>query len=45
MLIIAGFALVYPSTVADVIGFGLVIAALAIQYFRRELQPELGRSP
>ncbi len=39
MLIVAGFALVYPSGMADVIGFGLVIAALAMQYFRRELQP------
>jgi TRAP-type uncharacterized transport system fused permease subunit len=39
MLIVAGFALVYPSTVADVIGFGLVIAVLAMQYFRRQLQP------
>ena len=39
MLIVAGVALVYPGRVADAIGFGLVIAALAIQYFRRELQP------
>ena len=39
MLIVAGFALVYPSAVADVIGFGLVITVLAVQYFRRELQP------
>ncbi len=39
MLIVAGFALVYPSAVADVIGFGLVIAVLAMQYFRRQLQP------
>jgi TRAP transporter 4TM/12TM fusion protein len=39
MLLLAGFALVYPSTVADVIGFGLVIAALAMQYFRKELRP------
>jgi len=38
MLIIAGFALVYPSTLADVIGFGGVIAALAMQYFRRQLR-------
>ena len=40
MLIVAGFALVYPGRVADVIGFGLVIAALAMQYFRAEAQPE-----
>jgi TRAP transporter 4TM/12TM fusion protein len=39
MLIVAGFALVYPSSVADVIGFGLLIAALAMQFFRREMQP------
>ncbi|MEJ7667879.1 MAG: TRAP transporter fused permease subunit [Casimicrobiaceae bacterium] len=38
MLLIAGFALVYPSAVADAIGFGLVIAALAMQYFRSDLQ-------
>ena len=35
MLIIAGFALVYPGALADLTGFGLVIAALALQYFRR----------
>ena len=39
MLIVAGFALVYPSTVSDLIGFGLVIAALVLQYFRKTLQP------
>ena len=36
MLIVAGFALVYPSLIADVIGFGLVIAALTMQFLRRE---------
>ncbi|HQS30417.1 TRAP transporter fused permease subunit [Polaromonas sp.] len=41
MLIVAGFALVYPSTIADVIGFGLVIAALTLQYLRKELQPQI----
>ena len=41
MLIVAGFALVYPSTLADVIGFGLVIAALTLQYLRKELPPAL----
>jgi TRAP transporter 4TM/12TM fusion protein len=35
MLIVAGFALVYPSATADVIGVGLVIATLALQYVRR----------
>jgi TRAP-type uncharacterized transport system fused permease subunit len=39
MLLVAGFALVYPGEMADMIGFGLVIAALAKQYFRKELQP------
>jgi TRAP transporter 4TM/12TM fusion protein len=41
MLIVAGFALVYPSTLADVIGFGLVIAALTLQYLRKEFQPQI----
>jgi TRAP-type uncharacterized transport system fused permease subunit len=36
MLLVAGFALVYPSTISDALGIGLVIAALALQYFRRE---------
>jgi TRAP transporter 4TM/12TM fusion protein len=36
MLLVAGFALVYPSTVSDALGIGLVIAALALQYFRHE---------
>ena len=39
MLLLAGFALVYPSRVADLIGFGLIIAALTIQYFRSGLLP------
>ena len=38
MLLVAGFALVYPTALADAIGFGLVLAALASQYFRKELQ-------
>jgi TRAP-type uncharacterized transport system fused permease subunit len=36
MLIIAGFALVYPSIIADGIGFGLVVAVLAMQYLRKK---------
>jgi len=40
MLIVAGIALVYPSRVADVIGFGLVIAALATQHFRGPARPK-----
>jgi TRAP-type uncharacterized transport system fused permease subunit len=39
MLVVAGFALVYPGRTADLIGFGLVIAALAMQYFRRDTLP------
>ena len=34
MLLVAGLALVYPTAVADLVGIGLVMAALAIQYFR-----------
>ncbi len=39
MLVVAGFALVYPSASADLVGFGLVIAALAMQYLRRNAIP------
>jgi TRAP transporter 4TM/12TM fusion protein len=38
MLIVAGFALVYPTAVADIIGLGLVTVVMAMQYFRRGLQ-------
>jgi TRAP transporter 4TM/12TM fusion protein len=38
MLLVAGFALVYPGWQADLVGFGLVVAALAMQAMR-------GRSP
>jgi TRAP transporter 4TM/12TM fusion protein len=38
MLLVAGFALVYPGAVADLIGFGLVFVALALQYLRKEPQ-------
>ncbi len=34
MLIAAGFALVYPSAIADLLGVGLVAAALGLQYLR-----------
>jgi len=30
---------VYPSASADLVGFGLVIAALAMQYLRRNAIP------
>ena len=39
MLVVAGFALVYPSASADLVGFGLVIAALTMQYLRRNAIP------
>ena len=39
MLVVAGFALVYPSASADLVGFGLVIAAMAMQYLRRNAIP------
>ena len=39
MLIIAGFALVYPTTIADLVGFGLVAAALTLQILRRRMAP------
>jgi TRAP-type uncharacterized transport system fused permease subunit len=34
MLVIAGVALVYPGWRADVLGFGLVLLALAVQLVR-----------
>ena len=34
MLIVAGFALVYPSVMTDMLGIGLILAALASQYLR-----------
>ena len=38
MLLTAGLALVLPNAMSDVIGFGLVLVALSLQYFRRDLQ-------
>jgi TRAP transporter 4TM/12TM fusion protein len=34
MLIVAGFALVYPSAMADLLGIGLVISVLALQFLQ-----------
>jgi TRAP transporter 4TM/12TM fusion protein len=34
MLLVSGFALVYPGTVSDMIGFGLLIAAVTMQQLR-----------
>ena len=39
MLIVAGFALVYPSLVSDLLGFGLVLLALTLQFMRRQSVP------
>jgi TRAP transporter 4TM/12TM fusion protein len=39
MLLVAGFALVYPTMAADLLGIGLVVAALAMQFFRRSPLP------
>jgi hypothetical protein len=39
MLLAAGFAPVYSSRVADVVGHGLVIAVLALQCLRRDTAP------
>ncbi|MEY3381801.1 MAG: hypothetical protein RL468_2399 [Pseudomonadota bacterium] len=41
MFIIAGFALVYPGWVADILGFGLVAVALVLQLLRKQAQPPL----
>ncbi len=42
MLTVAGFALVYPSVMADMLGIGLILAALASQYLRGRRVQELG---
>jgi TRAP-type uncharacterized transport system fused permease subunit len=39
MFIVAGFALVYPGWVADVVGFGLFALAIGLQLLRRKRQP------
>jgi TRAP-type uncharacterized transport system fused permease subunit len=39
MLIVAGVALVYPGIVADMVGFGLVVATLLLQLLRKRMQP------
>jgi len=36
---IAGFVLVYPGPIADGVGFGLVLLALACHWWRRRTQP------
>ena len=36
MFIVAGFALVYPGWIADIVGFGLVILTLILQTQRRD---------
>jgi TRAP transporter 4TM/12TM fusion protein len=39
LFVVAGFALVYPSSIADVIGFGGVVLALVMQAIRRRALP------
>jgi TRAP-type uncharacterized transport system fused permease subunit len=39
LFIVAGFALVYPSAIADLIGFGGVVLALVMQVARRRALP------
>ncbi len=36
MLIVAGFAMVYPGRASDVLGYGLIVGALALQFLRKE---------
>jgi TRAP-type uncharacterized transport system fused permease subunit len=43
MLIVAGVALVYPGIVADMVGFGLVVATLLLQLLRKRMQPAASR--
>jgi TRAP-type uncharacterized transport system fused permease subunit len=37
MLIVAGLALVYPTTTADVVGFGCFALVVAMQLLRRRI--------
>jgi TRAP transporter 4TM/12TM fusion protein len=39
MLIVAGFSLVYPGSILDALGFGIVLVVLALQYMRGRRQP------
>ncbi len=34
MLIVAGFAMVYPGWISDLLGYGLIVSALTLQYLR-----------
>jgi UPF0716 family protein affecting phage T7 exclusion len=45
MPVVAGLALVYPGVVADLIGSGLVAAALAMQAWRKHTQPAQAVAP
>jgi TRAP transporter 4TM/12TM fusion protein len=40
-LIVAGFLLAYPGWIADLLGIGLVVAVLAVQYLRPQPHSEL----
>jgi TRAP transporter 4TM/12TM fusion protein len=41
LLIVAGFLLAYPGWIADLLGIGLVVAVLAVQYLRPQPHSEL----
>src|SRR5512136_21221 len=41
MLIIAGFALVYPEPLYDIVGFGLIVLVIISQKLRKDEQPSL----
>jgi TRAP transporter 4TM/12TM fusion protein len=45
LFVAAGFALVYPGLVADLIGFGLVAAALVLQGLRKDGAAAAGPAP
>jgi TRAP transporter 4TM/12TM fusion protein len=39
MLIVAGFALAYPGRAADLLGLGLIVGALSLQFLTRKTAP------
>ncbi len=40
MLLVAGFLLVYPKVLFDVIGFALVVIVVLMQWFKKEVPPK-----
>src|SRR5688500_11956141 len=45
MLLVAGVLLVYPKTLFDVVGFGLVAVVLATQFLVKRAEPTRARAP